>query len=211
MLGVAVLMQVAAAPAPVVRASPGPPPVVQTPPVQVSTALATPAVPVPTRTPASPASPPAAAPTDLTPEARAAGLAGITFPVACLQRLGVAASPAEFARSSDGLGAALRRDHPEETAVVKLDGAEGRGCRVRYSGPLTDRMWTAWNGVLGVMAPTPDGGGCRAQESTSTHIRLVCVDTAPKPPRRAEVVIEREGEGAAASVTASVLPTAPTP
>ena len=144
----------------------------------------------------------------MAPDAREAVLAASTFAFGCLQRLGVAGSTDAFARGSDELGARLAHDYATESKAVTLDGAGGRGCRVRYTGPRADQLWQALTGVVTAMSPTP-GGGCVASEITALRVRAACTDTAPKPPRTAELVLERSVASGPATVTASLLPPRP--
>ena len=151
---------------------------------------------------AAQASAPAA---DVSPDQRTASLATAVFGFACVQRVGEVASTAAFARESDALGAQIARDHPQEAARIRLDGAAGRGCRVRYLGPFAARLW---QGYLGVLTPTgaktADGGGCTTQERTAQRVRALCLDTASTPPRRGRLTIERTTTAPTGEVTAEV-------
>ena len=141
----------------------------------------------------------------MAPDERAAALAATTFAFGCLQRLGAAASVESLARGSDELGAQLARDYPSEHQAFQLDGAGGRGCRVRYTGPHADQLWQALTGALAVMTPTADGGGCAATQTTAVHVRAACTDTAPKPPRTAQVDLDRSVAAPQSMVTASLI------
>lgn len=143
---------------------------------------------------------------DLAPGERAAALAASSFAFGCLQRLGAAGTAEALSRGSDDLGAQLARDHPDERAAFQMDGAGGRGCRVRYRGPHADQLWRGLTGVVAVMAPTPDGGGCVVAETTDVRVRAACTDTAPKPPRTAALELDRSAAAGQATVTASLLP-----
>lgn len=150
---------------------------------------------------AAPVAPaPAAPPRPPLWEQRAPMVADMAFSTVCVERFG-AASPADYARGSEAQAAGIRREFPAETAVVRLDGAEGHGCRVTYSGRFVADLWGGWNGIYQTPAPTPTFG-CKVVESTPDRLRAHCEDHRPTPPRAGEVLIQRTG----AAVVASLIP-----
>lgn len=67
-------------------------------------------------------------------------------------------------------------------------------------------VWGALLAGLDAVTAAP-GGGCVTRERTSVRLRATCTDTGPKPPRRAELQLDRSTSGGAGVVTATVLPT----
>lgn len=151
------------------------------------------------------------------PEDMAAAMASLTLVSGCFLTLSAYDKASEYAAASELLGRNLDREMPEVMVGVTIDGAQGRGCRTAYSGPKADRVWAADLKFLRPLAAAPNDprNGCVFTADTPTRLAGVCVSTGevqngrPALTRRADVLLERSGDGPTADVTAAVTNSRP--
>ena len=143
------------------------------------------------------------------PRSKAAEGASFVFGQACLLRLNVKQTAAAYAAGSDVIGRGVLADTPALRGLLRIDGADGRGCRVVYTGDQAD---LAWRGFAAFQAKAAQGpaAACTPSVSSADRLSSACVSTAAEgdpstETRRADLTITRSGAGAQGSVTAELV------
>ena len=140
------------------------------------------------------------------PRAKTAFGVTFVFSQVCLLRLNVKQTPAAYAAGSEEVGRSVIADNPALKGVLAIDGADGRGCRVAYTGGQADVAWTAANAAFASLTRGP-AASCTAGGASADRLSATCVSTAPADnpgleTRRADLTVARSGVGAQESVTA---------
>ena len=111
------------------------------------------------------------------PRAKAVEGAPFVFAQACLLRLNVKQTPAAFAAGSDEVGRLMRADAPALSGLLSIDGADGRGCQVTYTGAEADRVWSAFTAAFTGLTRGA-GAQCAAPTTSADRLAAVCTSVA---------------------------------
>lgn len=147
---------------------------------------------------------------DGTPDEKAAALATLDLVYGCMLTLTAYDTAEAYAGAAAKMDSGVPAPAPPWAAAVRMDGVGGHGCRVRYVGPMADRVWQADAKFLHSLAtPAADArNGCAFPSDGPTLLAGRCVSTGGDAVTRthhADIRLERSGAGASAAVTASVL------
>lgn len=122
-------------------------------------------------------------------QARAAEIALKSFSAGCLGLLRAAHTPAEYADGAAQLGAKLAATPEIADLPVRLEGVEGRACRVTLTAAPRD-VDAQWSAITGAVRT------CTASSSGPDAIRYACPAGAGLPPFGVEFRRSRLGADA---------------
>ena len=137
---------------------------------------------------------------------RIAATGAVAFAQACISRLPQREPVGVYAKGADELGELLTSDMPAVRGLLTIDGADGVGCRVVYSGGFADVAWKSFADVYAQMVRGSEAV-CDAVASTADgELRAVCMGAATSggSQRLANVEIGRSGTPDKAEITALV-------
>ena len=140
----------------------------------------------------------AQAPDAADPKQSAVVLAGAGFVEVCLLRLSAVASATDYAAGSSEIGRMKMKDPAMAALPVTIEGVDGQTCRVTYSGPYVDRLWTA----LADFKISKMNAACVEAQRSATRASLSCAANKTDPAY--EEVLARAGDGAEGRLSASI-------